>query len=237
MVGSDSDKPSAAVPGHELSGHSISGHLIWETLAAEPETGVSVVRADGLILYANALAAQGLAGLPCDKVIGRKFAELFPEPWVKERLDLFARMGPHNELAMIRSIWRGRQVRSTIRWIATPGAELDQFLILTRLGSGKFPSDSGEQRAELVESKLVELGPLDVLTTRELEVLALIGQGLRLKEIAKILHRAPKTIENHRLAIGRKLGETDRVRLAAIASEAGLATSDAALSRLKHRPR
>ncbi len=219
---------SGAVPAH-----AVAGNVIWETLAAEPETGVSVLRADGLVLYANDLCAMALADLPGDAVVGRNLSELFPDAWVRERLDLFARMGPHNEYAMIRSIWRGRQIRSTIRWIATPGKELDQYLLLTRIGQGKFPADQSNQSAEIVESKLVELGPLDVLTTRELEVLALLGQGLRLKEIAAILHRAPKTIENHRLSIGRKLGETDRVRLASIAAEAGLQTLDAKRIRLK----
>jgi DNA-binding CsgD family transcriptional regulator len=237
MSGSDNPPVNPPGPSRNIPTHAVAGDVIWETLAAEPETGVSVLRADGLILYANELCATALADLPSEAVIGRKLADLFPEAWVRERLELFARMGPHNEFAMIRSIWRGRQIRSTIRWIATPGKELDQFLLLTRIGPGKFPADPTNRGAEIVESKLVELGRLDVLTTRELEVLALLGQGLRLKEIAAILHRAPKTIENHRLSIGRKLGETDRVKLASIASEAGLKMPDATLVRIKPHKR
>ena len=236
MTGSKQQSGDPTGSHKDVPAHAVAGSVIWEALTAEPETGVSVVRADGLMLYANECCARALTGLPADKVVGRKLVDLFPDAWVRERLDLFGRMGPHNEFAMIRSIWRGRQFRSTIRWIGTPDDELDQFLLLTRFGPGKFPADPSTHSAEIVESKLVELGRLDVLTTRELEVLALIGQGLRLKQIAAILHRAPKTIENHRLAIGRKLGETDRVQLAAIASEAGLKMPDAMLPRLKARP-
>ncbi len=236
MAGSTRQQGDLSGPHKGVPAHAVAGDVIWDALSADPETGVSVVRADGLMLYANECCARALTGLPSEQVVGRKMSELFPDAWVRERLDLFDRMGPHNELAMIRSIWRGRQFRSTIRWIGTPGDELDQFLLLTRIGPGKFPADPATHSGEIIESKLVELGRLDVLTTRELEVLALIGQGLRLKQIAAILHRAPKTIENHRLAIGRKLGETDRVQLASIAAEAGLTMPDASLPRLKARP-
>lgn len=229
-------QPVQTPGGKEPPSPALTSDVIWQTLAAEPETGVSLLRADGLIIYANMQASLGLTGLQVDQVVGRNIRDLFPEAWVRERMDLFHRMGPRNELAMIRSIWRGRQVRSTIRWISGKRGEQNEFLVLTRFGAGTFRSQPISEAVEIVESKLVELGRLDVLTTRELEVLALIGQGLRLKKIAEILHRAPKTIENHRLAIGRKLGETDRVRLAAIAAEAGLTMSDATLSRVRPRP-
>jgi len=44
------------------------------------------------------------------------------------------------------------------------------------------------------------------LTDRELEVLQLIGQGLKTGEIAKALHRSVHTVEAHRASIKRKLG-------------------------------
>ena len=64
---------------------------------------------------------------------------------------------------------------------------------------------------------------LDVLTNREREVLGLIGQGRTLGEIAQRLHRSRKTIESHRDALGRKLGVSNRVELARIAIQSGLA--------------
>ncbi len=89
-----------------------------------------------------------------------------------------------------------------------------------------------ESKFEFVESQMIELGPLDVLTPRELEVLALIGQGLSLKEIASALYRTVKTVEKHRAAIGMKLAAHDRVKLAEIANRAGLTTRDAARERV-----
>lgn len=64
---------------------------------------------------------------------------------------------------------------------------------------------------------------LDSLTPREKEILGLIGQGLPSQEIANRLHRSLKTIQSHRLAIGRKLGLHNRVELARLAIRHGLA--------------
>ncbi|NBC10716.1 MAG: PAS domain S-box protein [Planctomycetes bacterium] len=64
------------------------------------------------------------------------------------------------------------------------------------------------------------------LTNREREVLGLIGQGYSLAEIADQLYRSQKTIQTHRLSLGRKLGVNNRVELARIAIAAGLAPLD-----------
>lgn len=65
--------------------------------------------------------------------------------------------------------------------------------------------------------------PLDSLTPREREVLHHVAQGLSLPEIAQKLHRSLKTIESHRLSLGRKLGASNRVELTRIAIASGLA--------------
>jgi PAS domain-containing protein len=52
--------------------------------------------------------------------------------------------------------------------------------------------------------------------------LALIGQGLSTAEIARRLYRTVKTIESHRLMLGKRLGARNRVELARIAIQAGL---------------
>jgi len=70
---------------------------------------------------------------------------------------------------------------------------------------------------------------LDNLTNREREVLGLIGQGLSLAEIADKLYRSQKTIQTHRLSLGRKLGVNNRVELARIAIATGLSPLDSDL--------
>jgi DNA-binding CsgD family transcriptional regulator len=65
-------------------------------------------------------------------------------------------------------------------------------------------------------------GAVGSLTPRQREVLALIGQGLSTAEIARRLYRTVKTIESHRLMLGKRLGARNRVELARIAIQAGL---------------
>lgn len=63
---------------------------------------------------------------------------------------------------------------------------------------------------------------LEIISPREREVLALIGMGLSSNDIAKKLCRSLKTVESHRLKLGKKLGMKNRVQLARIAIVAGL---------------
>lgn len=55
------------------------------------------------------------------------------------------------------------------------------------------------------------------LTTREVEVLGLIAEGLLNKEIAKKLYISEKTVKNHVSSIFRKLNVTDRTQAAIFA--------------------
>jgi DNA-binding CsgD family transcriptional regulator len=136
---------------------------------------------------------------------------------------------------LLRNIRHGHQIVSWMQAIepAEGSAGGAQFLVVTRRQPGDVAGTllvEGEYQLE--ESRFVHLGPLDVLTPRELEVLALLGQGLSVKEIARLLHRSEKTVETHRAAIGRKLKVDDRVALAEIARRAGISVADAERTRV-----
>ena len=60
------------------------------------------------------------------------------------------------------------------------------------------------------------------LTEREIEVLALIGQGMVTKDIAAALDLSPKTVSAHRQNIMEKLDQHNAAALAALAIRAGL---------------
>ncbi|TML21312.1 MAG: helix-turn-helix transcriptional regulator [Actinobacteria bacterium] len=64
------------------------------------------------------------------------------------------------------------------------------------------------------------------LTTRELEVLALVAQGLRNAEIAERLFLSAKTVDHHVSAILRKLGVHTRGEASAEATRLGFAGQD-----------
>lgn len=55
--------------------------------------------------------------------------------------------------------------------------------------------------------------PIERLSSRELQILRLIGEGVSTREIAQLLHLSIKTVESHRQRIKRKLNLTTGVQL------------------------
>jgi DNA-binding NarL/FixJ family response regulator len=71
----------------------------------------------------------------------------------------------------------------------------------------KFTNGPGDASASVV----------DQLSDRELEILELIGKGRDVREIAKLLHLSPKTVETHRAHIKEKLNLADARKVARFA--------------------
>jgi|GEM_PF-6821588 len=93
-------------------------------------------------------------------------------------------------------------------------------------------ASSQAQRFTTLAPMLAELGALSALTSRELEVLALIGEGMATREIAEALRRSPRTVERHCDAIHKKLGTSNRVQMARYAMQAGLTREAGQLKRV-----
>ena len=68
-----------------------------------------------------------------------------------------------------------------------------------------------------------EVSKIATLTARELEVIALIGEGLRNKAIGERLYISEKTVRHYLTSIFSKLGVTDRLELMIYAYQHGLA--------------
>ena len=69
--------------------------------------------------------------------------------------------------------------------------------------------------------------PLDSLTPREREVLALVGAGLTNRQISRRLVISEKTTKHHVGSVLRKLGVAGRTQAALVAARAGLIGEDA----------
>ncbi|HZW08868.1 MAG TPA: LuxR C-terminal-related transcriptional regulator [Phycisphaerales bacterium] len=204
---------------------------LLQDIAEAPGIGLGIVTVGGLILYHNAEAARlhfGDAGM---NVVGRRIDELYPPEWVEGRLAAYRRVVESGRTMLMRSLHRGVHIETTLRPIASEEGEEPTILLILR--PGRTPDDAIPAQTEVLEHDAVSLGPLGVLTPRELEVLALIGRGQSAREIGTILGCSPRTVERHRDAIGKKLRKSDRVELALIAHAAGLELRDARRKRIE----
>jgi DNA-binding NarL/FixJ family response regulator len=89
--------------------------------------------------------------------------------------------------------------------------------------------------SQQVVKKLVGLAPketlttgsnYDTLTSREQEVMVLLAEGLSVSQVAEKLFISPKTVENHRSNIMRKLGIHKTIDLVRYAARLGLIDID-----------
>jgi DNA-binding NarL/FixJ family response regulator len=76
--------------------------------------------------------------------------------------------------------------------------------------------------AGTVAQRLAEFTPRSDLTARELEVLALMAQGMSNKEIASVIGRAEATVKVHVLHILAKLDVDDRTTAVTVALKRGI---------------
>jgi NarL family two-component system response regulator LiaR len=114
--------------------------------------------------------------------------------------------------------WLGKDVppaelESAIRTVHRGGSVLDPAVATRVLSEVTHPAtDAG----------------LDQLTTREREVLALLGEGLTNKQLAARLFVAEKTVKTHVSSVLSKLHLTDRTQAALFAVRHGLVESSGA---------
>jgi DNA-binding CsgD family transcriptional regulator len=227
------DSPAAASAALSALGDQ---EALWRMLTREPSTGVGIITIDGQIVYVNDQAVRifhGPDALAKD-YIGRRWDDHMPDEWTQERLATLRNIKRTGVPVLMRTIWRGFQHLTWIYPAARESEGPENFLTLTRRAADDAEAEQLAPRGQYtwVDSKVANLGPLDVLSDRELEVLALLGQGLTIDDTAKVLFRSPETIKSHRRAIGEKLGVSERVLLAKIASRAGLRLEDVELDRV-----
>lgn len=209
---------------------------IFTVLNREPGTGVSVLDRDGVLLYLNEESIRLFFDEPktLEQLQGKNLVEMgFPEEWAEERLRLIRQIETTGEEMILRTIWQGRQQFSWMRALDQEEGEQFRVLIVTRrMGAGEESDRLQDSETPFINSEVAGLGDLALLTKREIEVLALIGQGLTAKQIAAIMHRSVKTIENHRISLGTKLQKSNKVELAMIARSAGLMVDDSGRQRV-----
>jgi PAS domain S-box-containing protein len=199
--------------------------FLTEHFAAMPGLGVWVCTPDGKVLFANEAMLRMFGGGSPEELIGRNLMEVYPPDWVGEKIGFLRRVAESGETLMVRCLWQGRLMEAQYKRIDGDEDGPTHVMVIARegaTGEDLLPDD-----VEVLTSKTSDLGPLSVLSPRELEVLALIGQGRSARQIGELLGLSPRTVERHRDSIGKKLDKNDRVSLALIAQAAGLQLLDA----------
>lgn len=209
---------------------------LWRALQDDPFTAFQVLLPDSTILHANHNVVRMF--VPelgrVEALLNKRYDEVAPLELVRERMDVIQSVARTRRPRMQRSIYQGEQTFTRLEYcgpVPCVGAPKGLVLLVAR----RTPSEVLDRvpariRRQITDPGVHRLGALASLTTREREVLALIGSGLANKQIALRLHRTEDTIEDHRQTIGEKLGITDRIRLAELARRAGLTLRDAGAS-------
>ncbi len=201
-------------------------------LADDPAAGIVTVHADGVVARSNPMADRILLGREPGTLAGRRLDSVFPEALMREVEMLAARQRFGSRAAVLRLVWLDRETIVRVVGVESdPGSPALVLQLRWTLLDERDLTDLPDA-PEVVTSLVARFDRIGRLTPREIEVLAMVGSGMSIREIAEALFRSEKTVQNHRDAVGTKLGLRNRVELAAMARRAGLNTDDASRTRV-----
>lgn len=220
-------------PGSNPEGLSFEA-MLHHLINGLAEVSVILMDADGMILRCTSITATRLGFSTPEDVVDKRLDEIAPEDWANERIRLIKKTIELNTQTTLLSILHGRRMRTAVNPIKLPDGSAVVLATIEQVSPECFDElrKIGDSETTLI-GEVNDLGVLDVLSPRELEVLALLGQGHRPKDIATILHRSLSTVDGHRERIGEKLGVRDRAKLMSIARIAALQVDDAQRARIR----
>lgn len=183
-----------------------------------PGIAAMIVRADGTVEYVND-AVSALYEIPSTAtIVGEKLSDRLNPEFVAERLELMRRALDTRRPLIVDHLFRGRPITATFFPLYGDDG-VERVMVISRHRS---PHDVDPGTFERVRSRVMDLGALSKLSQRELEVFVLLGHGMSVPEVAARLKRSPKTIEQHKAAIGRKLGDSTLSGIARAVAEIGI---------------
>ncbi|MEO1524800.1 MAG: LuxR C-terminal-related transcriptional regulator [Planctomycetota bacterium] len=207
--------------------------LVWSALTRTDGVGISVMDRNGGLIFVN----ETSLGLFFDRAIdyqNKTIADFHPAEFVRERLELIRRALDEDRPILMEHILHGRPIASTVWPIHDRDPPFQRVLVVSRRHP-KTEEDGPREPGKMavMDTSFIDLGELDVLTQRELEVLALIGHGLSVPRVAELLHRSQKTVEHHKTSIAQKLHLRGQSEMVAIVTSVGLDIQDARRKRMK----
>lgn len=197
-----------------------------------PGVGVCITDVEGRLLFVNDTAMVLFSDSSDVSYQGKKISDFHPPEFVAERLEMIRRVLEEGKPLSIRHIYHGRRIESTVWPIRDTVPPFNRAIVVSRTTSQDELLVSAAEEIECFSTEYIDLGPLNVLSKRELEVLALLGHGMSVPRAAEILHRSPKTVQQHKASISKKLRLKGQAELVAIVTAMGLDISDANLKRI-----
>jgi DNA-binding CsgD family transcriptional regulator len=191
-------------------------------------TAMTITREDGHLVFMNDAASELLSvdGKPRGKA-GMNLMDMEPRELFEERVQLLRRLALAEQNGVARDIYGGEQILVHLRLMPRrSGESLRHFLAILHKQAGQISEDQFPADVVFHDGKFQDLGPLALLSPRELEVLALVGQGMTAAMIAERIHRSEDTVNSHKAALLRKLGCQNALQLVVIAHRAGLKFDD-----------
>ena len=153
-------------------------------------------------------------------VVGRAFEDVMPAGVAREYGELMNKSISDGRPLVAFGVLDGRWTRTSFHPLHA-GEETYVLAVICAV-TEHSQNTALSQRTGVYRTQTDDLGVLEDLTVRELEVLKLIGLGMSTSQIAQHLHRSTKTIDGHRVSLGVKLGMSNRIELARAAVRSGL---------------
>ena len=108
-------------------------------------------------------------------------------------------------------------------YVSKTGDPLDLVEAIRQVGNGETYLPPAMARSIAFAGPAFAQSPLSKLTSREMEILRLLGAGKSLSEIAWLVHSSYKTVANTSSIMRQKLGVRSSVELVRLAIESGVA--------------
>ena len=221
MSSDEVGKPAAEPRWSPLEQPGLDSAFLWKTLCDLYFVRITVLSTDGRVVFADDRVEARYAH-PGESLVGKQMSD-FVDPKLALELVKIARDVVRTETpVVVQWVAKGVGICSSVR--SLPGSWQGQRLVLVashdKVCGAQSPLVEGGLR--VIRPVARDLGPLGVLTRRELQILALIADGMTSAQIADRLGRSVKTVEWHRVSIGQKLGLKSRIDLAHIGLIAGI---------------
>lgn len=212
---------------------------LWAALSRTPGVGVSIIDIQGRLLFINDTSmALFFDQVPFDYE-GKKLADVHPPQFARERMYMIQQVTEQQRPMAISHIYHGHAIHSTLWPIKDLKPPYNRVIVVSHsnldsddFGRIKSAQNSG-QPIETFDTSYIDLGPLNVLTKRELEVMVLLGHGMSVPRAAALLHRSPKTVQRHKASITAKLKLHGQAEIVRIVTSMGLDMDQTKLKRYK----